>query len=212
MTQSLVRSLLNGSSPVIHSNPLPSFFTPTFSKMMESSKGNSRQSQDRESSETLLSSLPEQEYEYGDLEKLRKRPSRFRPLLCHGIILIIYTLLFLAASTAIIPTPQNCHDDKIYTPARPAVKWIRKHQENVIGKTTPYMGKPSPEGDEAWRELLQNSNIRVSEDTLRKMNRSSIALQDGSGMYMAGLSVHHHLHCVVSYLGTSVGQDIDTSS
>jgi hypothetical protein len=92
----------------------------------------------------------------------------------------------------------NCHDDMIHTPAREAISWVKKAQTNVIGVKSPYAGHPSPDGDMAWRELLKNSNIRVSEDTLRKINMSSIALQDGSGMYMGGLSVHHHLHCVVS--------------
>lgn len=65
-------------------------------------------------------------------------------------------------------------------------------------KKSPYAGYPTPEGDAAWRELLHNSNIRISGEELKKLNRSSIQLQDGSGDFFGGLSAHHHLHCIKS--------------
>ena len=40
-------------------------------------------------------------------------------------------------------------------------------------------------------------NLRVSHQTLQKMNRTSIPLSDGSG-YIAGLDTTHHLHCLIS--------------
>lgn len=38
--------------------------------------------------------------------------------------------------------------------------------------------------------------MRVSASELRKINRTSLRLSDGSGLYMAGLDVHHQLHCL----------------
>lgn len=69
---------------------------------------------------------------------------------------------------------------------------------NSLEQQNPYKGLPSPEIDAAWAELLKNSNIRISAAELRKINRTSIKLADGSGDYFGGLGVHHHLHCVVS--------------
>jgi hypothetical protein len=66
----------------------------------------------------------------------------------------------------------------------------------ALGQSSKYSGKPRPELDEAWSELLKYSNVRVSADDLRKINRNSIELADGSGDYMAGLDVHHSLHCL----------------
>jgi len=93
---------------------------------------------------------------------------------------------------------QNCHPDLIFSPAREAVEYQLVHAENDLMKKSPYSGFPSPEGDAAWRELLKNSNIRITAEELKKLNRSSIQLQDGSGDFFGGLSAHHHLHCLKS--------------
>lgn len=83
-------------------------------------------------------------------------------------------------------------------PARSAIQYERVEFNNNPEKQNLYKGHPRPEHDEAWKELLQNSNIRISGDTLQKLNRTSIQLSDGSGDYFGGLNVHHHLHCLVS--------------
>ena len=41
-------------------------------------------------------------------------------------------------------------------------------------------------------------SMRVSRETLIKLNRSSIQLADGSGDSWGSLEVFHHLHCLVS--------------
>lgn len=43
-----------------------------------------------------------------------------------------------------------------------------------------------------------DSNIRVSTETLRKIDRTSIELADGSGDHWGSIAVYHHLHCLVS--------------
>jgi hypothetical protein len=67
-------------------------------------------------------------------------------------------------------------------------------------KKSPFGGFPNEESDAAWRDLLKNSNIRISAEELKKINRTSIQLQDGTGDYFGGLSAHHHLHCLVSQI------------
>ncbi|KAL8686888.1 MAG: hypothetical protein Q9218_006792, partial [Villophora microphyllina] len=68
--------------------------------------------------------------------------------------------------------------------------------DNLKNTVSPYPGEPQPELDKAWHELLKYSNIRVSTDDLRKINRNSIKLATSPGEYTAGLEVHHQLRCL----------------
>ena len=104
-------------------------------------------------------------------------------------------------------------------PARSSLQYsIRKidtHSRHSV-----FAGEPRPELDQAWSKLLRGmhhvsvspvpftehhsiagSMIRLSEDEMRVMNKTSIALKDGSG-YIGYLESYHMLHCVVSE-GTS---------
>ncbi|KAI1108878.1 hypothetical protein F5Y14DRAFT_458896 [Nemania sp. NC0429] len=63
---------------------------------------------------------------------------------------------------------------------------------HVVNK---YRGEPRPELDQAWADLLEHNNIRLSDDELKRMNRTAIKLSDGSG-YFGQLSAYHHLHCL----------------
>lgn len=60
----------------------------------------------------------------------------------------------------------------------------------------PFRGPPRPELDEAWDKLTQYTSIRVTAEDLRRINRTTVQLSDGSGMYFSGLNVHHQLHCL----------------
>lgn len=45
--------------------------------------------------------------------------------------------------------------------------------------------------------MYEDMYIRLTEEEMQEMNRTSIALKDGSG-YLAELGVYHQIHCVVS--------------
>ncbi|PMD17890.1 hypothetical protein NA56DRAFT_577983, partial [Hyaloscypha hepaticicola] len=80
-------------------------------------------------------------------------------------------------------------------PALPAVEWELHTFENSLETANPYKGPPSPELDHAWNKLLAPSAIRISKEDLDRINRTSVALLDGSG-YFGTLDVHHQLHCL----------------
>ena len=61
----------------------------------------------------------------------------------------------------------------------------------------PYHGTPRPELDKAWRDLLEHNNIRLSGEELHRLNRSALALHDGSGDF-GQVSTFHHFHCILS--------------
>lgn len=69
--------------------------------------------------------------------------------------------------------------------------------ENQLEVSNPFKGPPRPELEEAWHKLLNPAAaVRVEKEVLDRINRTSVALQDGSG-YMVGLDVYHQLHCLV---------------
>lgn len=82
-------------------------------------------------------------------------------------------------------------------PANQAVKYnnvLSYHGGlHVVNK---YRGEPRPELDKAWADLLEHNNMRLTEDELKRMNRTALELSDGSG-YFGQLSAYHHLHCLV---------------
>ncbi|KAI1455164.1 hypothetical protein F4805DRAFT_290808 [Annulohypoxylon moriforme] len=59
----------------------------------------------------------------------------------------------------------------------------------------PFAGPPRLEVDQAWSHLLRSSMIKLSKDEMRMMNKTSIALRDGTG-YIGYLESLHMLHCV----------------
>lgn len=76
-----------------------------------------------------------------------------------------------------------------------------------------YRGKPRPELDAAWGELLTcesiyllnnkiltktkpDNNLRVQGEDLKKASLTSVPLRDEQGGYLATLDVFHTLHCV----------------
>ena len=44
--------------------------------------------------------------------------------------------------------------------------------------------------------MMEDTNMRISAETLRKVNRTSIPLGIGGG-YFGELTVFHELHCIV---------------
>ncbi|KAK8041468.1 hypothetical protein PG994_014475 [Apiospora phragmitis] len=82
-----------------------------------------------------------------------------------------------------------------YTPA-PVLyvnKWLKGDPD-----TPKFMGKPRPEMDQAWNDLLSATAIRLSsEELLLANNATSVEHKDGG--FVGGLGISHLLHCVVCY-------------
>ncbi|KAF2236011.1 hypothetical protein EV356DRAFT_543004 [Viridothelium virens] len=82
-------------------------------------------------------------------------------------------------------------------PAQEAISYHKVNFNSDLFYSSRFRGPPRPELDATWHDLLENSNIRLSSEELRRLGKSSVALADGSGYYGA-LNVHHHLHCLKS--------------
>lgn len=60
---------------------------------------------------------------------------------------------------------------------------------------TPFAGDPSPELDQAWHDLLEDTTIRVAKEDLDYYNVTSLPLADGSG-FASEIFMTHELHCL----------------
>ncbi|KAL6721252.1 hypothetical protein ACLMJK_000354 [Lecanora helva] len=117
------------------------------------------------------------------------RKSTFQ-VLAHAIILIIYTILFVAITQSYI----NGH---VFRPepavSNLAIEYTQTLFHNLTGN--PYAGPPSPELENAWDELLGSMHIRISKSELKHDNQESVILTEGGG-YLGWLGVFHELHCI----------------
>lgn len=60
-----------------------------------------------------------------------------------------------------------------------------------------FVGKPNAEIDAAWDQILRHTNVRLSEEDIRKLGReheANIALPDGG--YAGLINGFHELHCL----------------
>ncbi|KAI0418435.1 hypothetical protein F5X98DRAFT_338057 [Xylaria grammica] len=128
-----------------------------------------------------------------------KKAASCRVLTVLQMFLLILNIAFLLFNSTNRPRFSSStigdNESRIaYSPAETALRQIIKvpHSSSV---PSPFVGKPRPQLDQAWSKLLRSSNVRLSEDELRKMNKTSIALRDGSG-YIGYLESIHMLHCV----------------
>ncbi|KAI1409257.1 hypothetical protein F5Y13DRAFT_182154 [Hypoxylon sp. FL1857] len=96
------------------------------------------------------------------------------------------------------PTSPDCvRPQLIYSPATSVIRYEKKRLWRDIDGSNPFTGKPRPEFDEAWRNIISPITIKVSGDELVQFSEgdSTIAFKDGSG-YIAEMGVYHELHCV----------------
>ncbi|KAI1177470.1 hypothetical protein F4777DRAFT_206751 [Nemania sp. FL0916] len=145
------------------------------------------------------------ETEFKRVIKKKRRLFQSRNIIIHVVLLIIQITLLTAnlvssRSAVTFFAGDNDHaensdfSEKVFSPARSAIRYMIE-EPDADPNTSHFAGEPRPELDQAWSSLLRSSMIKVSEDELRKMNKTSIALKDGSG-YLGYLESIHMLHCV----------------
>ncbi|ETS75000.1 hypothetical protein PFICI_13484 [Pestalotiopsis fici W106-1] len=144
-----------------------------------------------------------QELDFDD--KDTSRHSQRRQTLYHClVVLLIVSNIGFASLWLLYPRVKSWQDSSdcarpqlIYSPATSALRYEKKRLWRDIDGPNPYTGKPRPEHDEAWRELISPITIKVSADELSRFSGgdSTIEFADGSG-YIAEMGVYHELHCI----------------
>jgi hypothetical protein len=86
-----------------------------------------------------------------------------------------------------------------------------------IQEKSKYSGKPSPELDQAWHDLLNGTsrfslllvvaltdnlaaeNIRIETEVMKRLGREDIGVRiPGDDAFIGTLNVYHEIHCLVS--------------
>lgn len=96
------------------------------------------------------------------------------------------------------PLASDCRRPRLtYSPADSAIRYEKKRLWRDIDGPNPFTGKPRPEFDQAWRDIIAPITIKVSGEELVRFSEgdSTIAFKDGSG-YIAEMGMYHELHCV----------------
>ncbi|MCJ1251796.1 hypothetical protein MMC30_009034 [Trapelia coarctata] len=141
----------------------------------------------------------------GFLEKLSPAPSRRSFLRRWSSLIIshIVTAILYGALLYYVVTNERKHalngPGIVFTPAREAVHYQehRYVQGDRIQEHSIYSGPPSDELDLAWHNLLNDENIRLSDEVMRHYGREDIgvAIPEGGG-FIGTLNVYHELHCI----------------
>lgn len=124
----------------------------------------------------------------------------------HLTILLMYSLIFVFATKLYLNQNGSLQRaSSIYTPASDAISYERVKIDTTLQSVNPFKGPPSPDLDRAWSDMLYNANIRITADSLKRINQTSIPLADGDGFYGI-LDVYHQLHCL-KYIRHHIYQD-----
>ncbi|GAD97500.1 hypothetical protein AN7265.2 [Paecilomyces variotii No. 5] len=147
----------------------------------------------------------EEESDYDDIPQSEKSFVQSWNFRSHGILFLLQIVLFTLNISFLIWNFHFAYYHKkgaapgdavnqVYTPAQSALQYKVENLSSGPGPN-PFAGEPRPETDEAWSDLLRGGIVKISEDELRRLNKTSIPLRDGSG-YIAYLEAIHMLHCV----------------
>ncbi|KAI1381360.1 tat pathway signal sequence [Hypoxylon crocopeplum] len=142
------------------------------------------------SSEALLHEERLEKPEHGEAQPALSR----RAIIIHFFVFLVYSIVIIAI---FLSSRSQCYCDLVYSPAREAAS-----QYSVVTFDAPlhgdsvFRGAPREELHAAWSELLQYHNIRVPESDLRRINRTSLPLNDDDGGFLVTLDVFHQLHCL----------------
>ncbi|KAI3325011.1 hypothetical protein HD806DRAFT_491733 [Xylariaceae sp. AK1471] len=115
----------------------------------------------------------------------------------HTVIFGVYILGLLLATNS----GRGCPRDQ-GLPFSPAVEALEYRDttftlEDKIQEKSRFTGRPSPELDQAWHDLLNAENIILEPEVMRHYGREHIgvAVPEGGG-FLGTLNVYHELHCL----------------
>ncbi|KAI0910067.1 hypothetical protein F4823DRAFT_387654 [Ustulina deusta] len=113
------------------------------------------------------------------------------------LVLLILNLAFLSNGNKWNKVfPVSPFDDSTFETAFSPAQSAIQYRVEVLGyESSPFIGEPRPELDQAWSRLLRSTMVMISDEEMRRMNKTSISMKDGSG-YLGYLEAHHMLHCV----------------
>lgn len=101
---------------------------------------------------------------------------------------------YISSSTCPCNNVEGDFFEGTFSPARSSIQYVVVESSHEPGPS-PFTGEPRLELDQAWSNLLRSSMIKLSAEEMRRMNKTSIPLRDGSG-YIGYLESIHMLHCV----------------
>ncbi|KAI0107897.1 hypothetical protein GGR51DRAFT_548347 [Nemania sp. FL0031] len=131
---------------------------------------------------------------YTTTKDWKKRPW-ILPLLFHTAILATYTLLFLFTFWSLKFDSKCRLPDIIDSSATSAIEYGTRVFDEIDDLDN-YFGKPTPELDARWKELLKYQWIQIPESDMKKLGRVEEGIRLPDGGYYATLAVYHDLHCL----------------
>ncbi|KAL9040363.1 MAG: hypothetical protein Q9214_004513 [Letrouitia sp. 1 TL-2023] len=150
----------------------------------------------------LLSEHPDKEKQKAQkqLKKSNRRYLQCSMVHFHIVLIGLYTLAFflISSRTNINKEPKPL----VYSPLNDALVREKKLVNTTFRTDNPFKGPPSKQLDHAWHTLFVNSNVRVTADDLKKIDRTSVPIGDGNGYYAIPTQtkilkdVYHQLHCL----------------
>ncbi|CEJ87240.1 hypothetical protein VHEMI04349 [[Torrubiella] hemipterigena] len=125
-----------------------------------------------------------------------KSPRSFKQLIIGGYLVLTAICVFLGIENLRLQAKlRNYHPDLFPSIAKANVFHGDSRPFSLTVAGTVFAGEPSPELDAAWRDLLDNTTIRVSKEDLDYYNVTSLPFADGSG-YASEIFMTHELHCL----------------
>ncbi|KAI1172137.1 hypothetical protein F4777DRAFT_590766 [Nemania sp. FL0916] len=121
------------------------------------------------------------------------------PVLVHVSIFLTYTILFLWAYWGFPFGSRYRSADiiasNIIASATSAIEYGTRVFDE-IDDLDEYFGKPTPELESRWTELLKYQWLQIPESDMEKLGRVEEGIQLPDGGYFATLAVYHDLHCL----------------
>ncbi|KAI1080620.1 hypothetical protein F5B20DRAFT_539951 [Whalleya microplaca] len=111
----------------------------------------------------------------------------------HGLAFCFYAVLFSLLVARHWDRLQR-HDSVTYSPAQEAIAYENVPIDALIVNNK-FSGYPNDESNAAWAQLLEGIHIKVTNEEMRRLGQTSLALKDGSG-YIGLLGAYHELHCI----------------
>lgn len=132
---------------------------------------------------------------------LNNEPSKLFTWTRAYMLVLHLLLVILAIALTIVSDPdgrRSLENQRSWSPAQEFVEYeINGQHATNHTKYTKYSGYPTPDQDEAWRQLMKPMFFNASFEELRRSGESLeglAAVEEGG--YSATIGVYHELHCL----------------